>query len=89
MKIVYKTLDNLKKATNNKFHPKALLHSDQGFHYTHPLFQKKVRKLGITQSMSRKGNCWDNAPRNLTLDFKDEVEIKKCESLKELKKLID
>lgn len=90
MKIVYKTLDKLKKATNNKFHPEALLHSDQGFHYTHPLFQKKVRKLGITQSMSRKGNCWDNAPMESFFGhFKDEVEIKKCESLKELKKLID
>ena len=44
MNIVYKTLESLKKATNNEFPPEALLHSDQGFHYTHPLFQTKVRK---------------------------------------------
>jgi putative transposase len=62
MDIVYKTLEKLKKTVSNHFHQEAVLHSDQGVHYTNPLFQKKVKKLGITQSMSRKGNCWDNAP---------------------------
>lgn len=37
----------------------AILHSDQGVHY--PAFLKEVRKLDNTQSISRKGNCWDNA----------------------------
>ena len=39
------------------------IHSDQGVHYTSPTFQKLVRKLGLGQSMSRRGNCWDNAPQ--------------------------
>ncbi|MCM3406104.1 DDE-type integrase/transposase/recombinase, partial [Cytobacillus oceanisediminis] len=61
MDIVYKTLKKLKQAVGDHFHPEAILHSDQGFHYTHPQFQSKVKELGLIQSMSRKGNCWDNA----------------------------
>ena len=38
-----------------------ILHSDQGFHYQHTQYQRKLRKKGIRQSMSRKGNCLDNA----------------------------
>ncbi|MGE7685401.1 hypothetical protein [Peribacillus simplex] len=44
------------------------MHSDQGFHYTHPLFQNKVKELGLTQFMSCKGNCWDNVPMESFLD---------------------
>lgn len=90
MDIVYKTLERLKKNVLNKFHSKAILHSDQGVHYTNPLFQKKVKKLGITQSMSRRGNCWDNAPMESFFGhFKDEVEYKDCKSLKELKLVVN
>jgi transposase InsO family protein len=39
-----------------------LLHSDQGAQYACEDFTKKLDKHCITQSMSRKGNCWDNAP---------------------------
>lgn len=38
-----------------------LLHSDQGWHYRHPHYRKMLKDQGITQSMSRKGNCLDNA----------------------------
>ena len=38
-----------------------ILHSDQGWHYQHPQYQKLLKDNGITQSMSRKGNCLDNA----------------------------
>jgi putative transposase len=38
-----------------------ILHSDQGWHYQHATFQKILKSNGITQSMSRKGNCLDNA----------------------------
>ncbi|KKB61024.1 hypothetical protein WM40_25660, partial [Robbsia andropogonis] len=40
---------------------KPLLHSDQGWHYRMPLYQAELARRGITQSMSRKGNCFDNA----------------------------
>ncbi|WP_424769465.1 IS3 family transposase, partial [Paenibacillus sp. sgz302251] len=40
---------------------KLLLHSDQGWHYQMKQYQYALKKKGITQSMSRKGNCYDNA----------------------------
>ena len=39
----------------------VILHSDQGWHYQHMQYQQTLKKYGITQSMSRKGNCLDNA----------------------------
>ena len=38
-----------------------ILHSDQGWQYQHKLYQRMLRTKGIRQSMSRKGNCLDNA----------------------------
>ena len=38
-----------------------ILHSDQGWQYQHKQYQKKLSEYGIVQSMSRKGNCLDNA----------------------------
>ena len=38
-----------------------ILHSDQGWHYQHNHYQRMLQKKGIRQSMSRKGNCLDNA----------------------------
>ena len=38
-----------------------ILHSDQGWQYQHKLYQRLLKAKGIRQSMSRKGNCLDNA----------------------------
>lgn len=38
-----------------------LLHSDQGWHYQMPVYRKQLSDNGLKQSMSRKGNCLDNA----------------------------
>ena len=38
-----------------------ILHSDQGWQYQHKQYQRMLREKGIQQSMSRKGNCLDNA----------------------------
>lgn len=90
MNIVYETLNKLKQAVSHKFHPNAILHSDQGFHYTHPLFQHKVKELGLTQSMSRKGNCWDNAPMESFFGhFKDLAEYKTCTILTDVMEEVD
>ena len=40
---------------------RPLLHSDQGWHYQMAAYQRTLAEHGITQSMSRKGNCLDNA----------------------------
>ncbi|WP_371128695.1 IS3 family transposase [Pseudomonas sp. UC 17F4] len=39
-----------------------MFHSDQGCQYTSQRFQSELLEHGITQSMSRRGQCWDNAP---------------------------
>ena len=38
-----------------------LLHSDQGWHYQHKQYRKMLEEKGVKQSMSRKGNCYDNS----------------------------
>ena len=38
-----------------------IFHSDQGWQYRLPRIQKMLKKVGLKQSMSRKGNCLDNA----------------------------
>jgi transposase InsO family protein len=40
---------------------KLLIHSDQGWHYRMPQYQHALKEHKITQSMPRKGNCYDNA----------------------------
>lgn len=42
-------------------HEKPMLHSDQGWHYRMPAYQDQLRERQLVQSMSRKGNCHDNA----------------------------
>ncbi len=42
--------------------PGLLLHSDRGSQYASEEYRKLVDQFQMTQSMSRKGNCWDNAP---------------------------
>jgi len=85
MDLVFTTLDNLKGQLTEK---PILLHSDQGFHYTNPEFNRRARGLNLTQSMSRKGKCTDNGPMESFFGhFKDEVEYKSCQSFDELKDL--
>jgi len=40
---------------------KLIIHSDQGWHYQMKKYRHALKEQGITQSMSRKGNCFDNA----------------------------
>ena len=80
------TLKKLKKNRRIKLAKGAYIHSDQGGHYTSPVYQKLVKKFKLEQSMSRRGNCWDNAPQESFFGhFKDLADIKSCETLKELK----
>jgi putative transposase len=52
----------LRKALN-KLRPgeRPILHSDQGWQYRMPAYQRALREKNVVQSMSRKGNCLDNA----------------------------
>jgi transposase InsO family protein len=53
----------MKAAVQQRRPPRGLIfHSDQGVQYASERFRKQLRLLGFKQSMSRRGNCWDNAP---------------------------
>lgn len=67
---------------------KPMLHSDQGWHYRKPAYRKALEDKNVTQSMSRKGNCLDNAAMEsffavLKTEF---FYLKKFASIEELKK---
>jgi transposase InsO family protein len=54
--------DMVKKAIKKEnIKSDLILHSDQGWHYQHFGYQRLLKENGISQSMSRKGNCLDNA----------------------------
>ena len=90
MEIVYRTLTKLESFYENRLHPEAIIHSDQGFYYTHPEYESRVKEMGILQSVSRRGNYLDNAPLDPFFGHvKDVVRYKKATSLAELKHLID
>lgn len=84
--------DTLKKLmeTGMTFLEGAFLHSDQGGHYTSPIFQNLAKSMGFGQSMSRRGNCWDNAPQEPFFGhFKDEANLRNCKTFSELQEEID
>ncbi len=57
LSLAFKTIDGLHTAVKGSL----LLHSDQGYLYTTTAFRSHAKALGVTQSYSRKGNCWDNS----------------------------
>lgn len=69
---------------------KTIINSDQGSHYTSIAFQQLLKDNELRQSMSRRGNCWDNAPQESFFGhMKDEINIKECGSFDELNTIID
>ena len=86
------SLETVKRLIRNRkieLSNEVILHSDQGVHYTSPQYHKLLKKYKIEQSMSRRGNCWDNAPQESFFGhMKDEIEVKKCNSFKEVEKEI-
>ncbi|WP_071849329.1 IS3 family transposase [Alkalibacterium sp. 20] len=85
MDLVYRTLEKLESVTKDIPETERYLHSDQGFHYTNPTFQQNVEKMGFIQSMSRRGNCWDNAPMESFFGhMKDVVLSERHETLQDL-----
>jgi transposase InsO family protein len=56
-------IDCLNQALGRRGNPKSvLLHSDRGSQYCSKKYRNLMDKHGFICSMSRKGNCWDNAP---------------------------
>ena len=90
LELVMSGLDQFLKSMDKKERDKMIIHSDQGYQYTSHAFREKLKSYGIKQSMSRKGNCLDNAPiESFFGHLKDESEYKNCRKWEDLKKEID
>lgn len=84
MELVLKTIEQMRP------YQSALIHSDRGFHFTNPEYIDKIKALEMIQSMSRKGNCIDNAPvESFFGHLKDDIDYKNCKTFEELKLLIE
>lgn len=87
---ILKALDKAIEITGTNNY-KRIFHSDQGWAYQLKQYTSKLEKKGITQSMSRKGNCLDNSPmENFFGILKQEIYYgKKFYSYEELKETIE
>lgn len=78
VEFVILTVDKLIKEYGCELDDTTIVHSDQGCHYTSKAFIKAIHENSLIQSMSRKGNCWDNAPQESFFGhMKDELHKKK------------
>lgn len=87
---VLETVNILIKKHGIDITTETIIHSDQGCHYTSCSFIQLLKDKKLRQSMSRKGNCWDNAPQESFFGhMKDEIDISKCKEFTEVKEIID
>ena len=82
--LILETLEQMSKQNN------AIMHSDRGGLYTSFQYIQKLKELNLIRSMSRSGNCLDNAPiESFFGHMKDEIEYKECKTLDEIGAKID
>ena len=86
-------LETVKKLLNdygNQITKDTIVHSDQGCHYTSTNFRELLTNSELTQSMSRRGNCWDNAPQESFFGhMKDEIDISTANNFESLTTIIN
>lgn len=89
MQLAYDGLENTFKKLTYDQRNRLILHSDQGFHYRNSIFKNLLKEYGVVQSMSRKGNCIDNAPiESFFGHMKDEIDLKRCKNFNEVKEMV-
>lgn len=84
---VLETVDALIAKHSCTLDNETIIHSDQGCHYTSYAFIRKLKDAEFVQSMSRRGNCWDNSPQESFFGhMKDEVadQIADCETFEQV-----
>ena len=88
-------LDTVKQLLRNhlcSLDAETWIHSDQGCHYTSVAFRQLLKDTNLRQSMSRRGNCWDNAPQESFFGhMKDELKpyISSWKTFHDVKERID
>lgn len=89
---VLETVNKLIEVHGITLDSETYIHSDQGSHYTSVKFRELIADKRLIQSMSRRGNCWDNAPQESFFGhMKEELrkQFKKWTSFTEVKTSID
>ena len=88
---VLETVEILVRDHGKEITSATMCHSDQGCHYTSYKYIELLKDKDLRQSMSRKANCWDNAPQESFFGhMKDEIatKIKECSTFEEIKMII-
>lgn len=89
---VLETVNQLIDGHGISLHAETIVHSDQGCHYTSHSFINILQSKKLRQSMSRRGNCWDNAPQESFFGhMKDHISIKlaACTVFEEVQAVVD
>lgn len=89
---VLETVQQLIETHGISLHAETMVHSDQGCHYTSHRFIRILHDNRLRRSMSRRGNCWDNAPQESFYGhMKDHIKPKlaTCNTFDEVKAIID
>lgn len=87
---VLETVNQLIEKHGISLSTKTLVHSDQGCHYTSYSFIQILKDKKLRQSMSRRGNCWDNDPQESFFGhMKDEINLSKCRIFNDVKTIIN
>lgn len=89
---VKETVEILIKNYGIDLHKETIIHCDQGAHYTSIAFIKIIKDNEIRQSMSRRENCWDNAPQESFFGhMKDHLmeRIKGAKTFEQIKTVLD
>ena len=89
---VLETINKLVEYHGVSLQAETIIHSDQGCHYTSHKFINILYDKKLRQSMSRKGNCWDNAPQESFFGhMKDHIkpELAECTSFADVQVIID
>lgn len=87
---VLETVNQLIKRHGVSLNAETLINSDQGIHYRNIKFIQLLEDNELRQSMSRKANCWDNAPQESFFGhMKDEIDISGCETVEEVRSILN
>lgn len=89
---VLETINKLVEHHGVSLQAETIIHSDQGCHYTSHKFINILYDKKLRQSMSRKGNCWDNAPQESFFGhMKDHIKAKlaTCTEFTDVQTIVD
>ena len=87
---VLQTVELLIEHHGGELKTDVLLHSDQGSHYTSHKFVELLKDKELRQSMSRRANCWDNAPQESFFGhMKEEIDLSQCVTHEQIAAVID